>query len=215
MNVIHRDVTPSNIMLTTTGAVKLLDFGIAKYETSGTFTQHRMLKGKTSYMAPEIIEERRFDARADLFSLGVVLHEILTLTALFTGDSDLATLHRIMEMRIEPPSRRRPDVPAQLDAITMTALQRDPAQRFANAGAMARALDEFVIASKLPSDGVVDFLRDIEPLLNEPTPTLAEIIAGSPGSLMTDPEAEVTKRDLKLRLRMSPIGRFLFRRDVK
>jgi len=215
MRVIHRDVTPSNIMLTTTGAVKLLDFGIAKYETSGTYTQHRMVKGKTSYMAPEIIEERRFDARADLFALGVVLHEILTLAPLFTGDSDLATLRKVLEMRIEPPSRRRPDVPARLDAITMTALQRDPGQRYANAGAMARALDEFVIDSKLHSEGVVDFLREIEPLLNEPTPTLAEILAASPGSLRTEPEAEVTKRDLRLRLRMSPIGRFLFRRDVK
>jgi serine/threonine protein kinase len=215
LNVIHRDVTPSNIMLTTTGAVKLLDFGIAKYETSGTYTQHRMIKGKTSYMAPEMVEERPFDARADLFSLGVVLHEILTLAPLFTGDNDLATLRRVMDMRVEPPSRRRPDVPAQLDAITMTALQRDPAQRYGSAGAMVRALDEIVIASKLHSDGVVDFLREIEPLLNEPTPSLAEILASAPGSLRTEPEAEVTKRDLRLRLRMSPIGRFFFGRDAK
>ena len=213
LNVIHRDVTPSNIMLTMTGAVKLLDFGIAKYETSGTLTQHRIVKGKTAYIAPEIIEERPFDARADLFSLGVVFHEILTLTPLFAGDNDLATLRRVMEMRVEPPSRIRPDVPARLDAIALTALQRDPAQRYASAGAMARDLDDFVIASKLHSEGVVDFLREIEPLLNQPVPSLAEILAVPSGSLPTEPEAEVTKRDLKLRLRMSPLGRFLFGRD--
>jgi eukaryotic-like serine/threonine-protein kinase len=216
LNVIHRDVTPSNVVLTSAGSLKLLDFGIAKYESSEAQTQHRYVKGKPAYLAPEVIEGRPFDARVDLFSAGVVLHEILTLAPLFAADNDMTTLRKVLEMPIQPPSGPRPEIPPALDAIVMKALARDPADRYATAAEMARDLDEFVVDSHLRVDEVVDFLRGVEPLLNQLPPSVAALLGASVGSLPTAPEAEPTKRDLVLRLRMSPLGRLLFgRRDEK
>jgi eukaryotic-like serine/threonine-protein kinase len=216
MNVIHRDVTPSNIVLTSSGSLKLLDFGIAKYETSEAQTQNHYVKGKPAYLAPEVIEGGgRFDARVDLFSVGVVLHELLTLAPLFAADSDLAILHRVLVMPIAAPSRARPEVPRALDAIVMKALERDPARRYASAAEMARDLDQFVVASHLHNDEVIAFLRGVQPLLNQPPAAFVGLPAASVGSMPTSPE-EATKVDLVLRLRMSPIGRLLFgRRDDK
>jgi serine/threonine protein kinase len=212
LNVIHRDVTPSNIALTSTGSVKLLDFGIAKYESSEVQTRHRTIKGKPAYLAPEAIEGRRFDARIDLFSVGVVLHEMLTLTPLFAADHELGVLHKALEMPIPRPSEIRPDVPAALDAIVIKALQRDPAQRYATAADMARDLDEFVVGSRLRVDEVALFLREIEPLLSAPPPSLAGLYGAAMGAMITEPTARTTKLDLVHRLRMSPLGRLLFGR---
>ena len=211
LNVIHRDVTPSNVVLTSTGSLKLLDFGIAKYESSEVQTRHRTIKGKPAYVAPEAIEGRSFDARVDLFSVGVVLHEMLTLTPLFGADHDLAILHKVMEMPIPRPSETRPDIPPALDEIVMKALQRDPALRYASAADMARDLDEFVVGSHLHVDEVVSFLRGAEPLLNAARPSIASLCAPSVGSMTTEPAAEKTKFDLVHRLRMSPLGRLFFR----
>ena len=211
LNVIHRDVTPSNVVLTSAGSLKLLDFGIAKYETSEARTQNHYVKGKPAYLAPEIIEGNAFDARVDLFSVGVVLHELLTLTPLFAADHDLAILHKVLRCRSRAPSRARPDVPPALDAIVMKALQRDRARRYASAAEMARDLDQFVVASHLHNDEVIAFLRGVEPLLNQPPAAAAAVRAASVGSMATSPE-EATKLDLVLRLRMSPIGRLLFGR---
>jgi serine/threonine-protein kinase len=211
LNVIHRDVTPSNVVLTSAGSLKLLDFGIAKYETSEANTQNHYVKGKPAYLAPEILEGGKFDARVDLFSVGVVLHELLTLTPLFAADHDLAILNKVMSMPIAAPSKTRPDVPPALDAIVMRALQRDRARRYASAAEMARDLDQFVVASHLHNDEVIAFLRSAEPLLNQPPGAAGSMRVASVGSMPTAPE-EATKLDLVLRLRMSPIGRFLFRR---
>ena len=206
LNVIHRDVTPSNIALTRSGSLKLLDFGIAKYETSDVETRDRTIKGKPAYLAPEAIDGRPFDRRIDLFSVGVVLHEMLTLTPLFRADHDLAVLHKVMEMPIPLPSALRADVPPILDAIVMRALERDPEQRYATAAAMARDLDEFVVASRLRVDDVVHFLRSIEPLLAPPRAALDELRAAAVAAMKTE-VAPRTKRDIFQRLRMSIFGR--------
>ena len=211
MNVIHRDVTPSNIVLTSAGSLKLLDFGIAKYESSEAQTQHQTVKGKPAYLAPEIIEGYPFDGRADVFSLGVVLYEALTLAPLFAAETDLATLHKVLEMPIAPPSWSRSDVPGELDRIVLKALERDPARRYASAAQMGRALEEFVVASRLHVEEVVDFVRAAEPLIAQPRSAAPRLIpSASVGSLPTAPEADDTKLDLALRIRMSPLGRFLF-----
>jgi serine/threonine protein kinase len=210
LNVIHRDVTPSNIVLTSSGSLKLLDFGIAKYGSSEVQTQHHTVKGKPAYLAPEIIESLPFDARADLFSLGVVLHEMLTLVPLFAADSDMATLRKVLVMPVSPPSTSRADIPSALDAIVMKAVERDPARRYRSAAEMARDLDEFVVSSQLRIDDVVDFLNEAQPLLNPPRPGVSGFAADA--TMPTEPEGAPTKRDLGLRLRMSPLGRLLFGR---
>jgi serine/threonine-protein kinase len=161
LGAIHRDVTPSNVILTPAGEVKLLDFGVATYKDAQQATKSGTVKGKPAYLAPEQLEGKSIDGRVDLFALGIVMHEMLTLQHLFAGDSDLGTVKQIMEMEIPHPSAQRNDVPEALDQVVMRALERDRAKRFATAGEMAAALDDFVVASKLHVGDVVRFVRDV------------------------------------------------------
>src|SRR5262245_48471926 len=161
LGAIHRDVTPSNVILTSAGEVKLLDFGVATFKDAQQATKSGTVKGKPAYLAPEQLEGKEIDGRVDLFALGIVMHEMLTLQHLFAGDSDLGTVKQIMEMEIPRPSAQRNDVPEALDAVVMRALERDRTKRFATAGEMAAALDEFVVASKLHVGDVVSFVRAV------------------------------------------------------
>jgi len=212
LNVVHRDVTPSNVVLTSAGSVKLLDFGIAKYDSSDVETRKRTVKGKPAYLAPEAIEGHSVDGRVDLFSAGVILHELLTLSPLFAADHELAVLHKVMQMPVHPPSASRPAVPPALDAIVMKALERDPALRYASAAQMARDLDEFVVGAHLFVEDVVDFLREVEPLLNQPRPSLASLGEIALANMTTEPAGGTTKRDLLTRLRTGRLGQLLFGR---
>jgi serine/threonine protein kinase len=139
LGIIHRDVSPSNVIVSETGVVKLIDFGIAKASGGGMQTMSGTLKGKFAYMAPEYIGGR-IDARADLFAIGVIAHELLTNRPLFTGRDDIDTLGRVRDMRIAPPSKKNPLVPPEIDDIVMTALERDPERRWQHATALRTAL---------------------------------------------------------------------------
>jgi serine/threonine protein kinase len=159
-DVIHRDVTPSNVMTTLAGGVKLLDFGVAKIVNTGKVTRHGQLKGKSGYFAPEQIAGGPIDVRVDLFALGVLLHEMLCLQYLFFGEGgDLATIYRIMEMPIPTPSSSRADVPPALDAIVMKALARDRDQRYQTAEELAQALDEVVTTEGVRAPDVQAFIQ--------------------------------------------------------
>jgi len=139
LGIIHRDVSPSNVIVAEGGIVKLIDFGIAKAQISGMQTMSGTIKGKFGYMAPEYIGGT-LDARADLFAVGVIAHELLTNRPLFTTSDDLDTLHRVRSMKIEPPSRSNPKVPPEIDDIVMTALARDPDMRWQHATALRAAM---------------------------------------------------------------------------
>jgi serine/threonine protein kinase len=139
LNIIHRDVSPSNVIVSDSGLVKLIDFGIAKASGAGMQTMSGTLKGKFAYMAPEYIAGR-LDARADLFAVGVIAHELLTNRPLFSGRDDIDTLTRVRDMRIEPPSRKNPQIPPEIDDVVMTALARDPDRRWQHATALRSAL---------------------------------------------------------------------------
>jgi serine/threonine protein kinase len=119
--------------------VKLIDFGIAKASGRGLQTIGGTLKGKFGYMAPEYIDGR-IDARADLFAVGVIAHELLTNRPLFSGRDDIETLTRVRDMHIDPPSKKNPLVPPEIDDIVMTALARDPERRWQHATALRTAL---------------------------------------------------------------------------
>ena len=138
LGIIHRDVSPSNIIVSNTGVVKLIDFGIAKAAGSDK-TQTGLIKGKFAYMAPEYIRGQ-LDLRADLFGLGVIAHELLTGRRLFQAKNDFDTIVRLREMPIQPPSRWSPDVTRDVDDIVLTALQRDPELRWQSAAAMRTAI---------------------------------------------------------------------------
>lgn len=215
LNVIHRDVTPSNILLTSAGSIKLLDFGVAKYRASQARTQSGTIKGKPGYLAPETLEHRAIDRRSDLFSLGVVLHELLTVESLFEGDSHSITFHKLLNMTIAPPSRHRADVSPALDAIVMKALERDPERRYQTAHAMADDLDQLLVGQESRTDEAIAFVRDIvalrkrEPPVADPVVTFDETPADSAGEASSSGSAR-TKSYRPGRLRRSRVGRFLF-----
>jgi len=138
--IVHRDVSPSNIMMTREGTVKLIDFGIAT--RSGT--RDDSLAGKPAYMAPEMIVELRADSRSDVFSLGTVLYELLTGERLFTGKTTSEVLQSVLSGHHVPPKSVNPKVPDTVTAILGKALQRDAAERYQTAAEMGEACEHFL-----------------------------------------------------------------------
>jgi serine/threonine protein kinase len=167
LHLVHRDVSPSNIMIGVGGVAKLLDFGVAKAlapepEGHNPATETGVLKGKLWYMAPERMAGERFDQRADLFSAGVVLHESLTGWRLFNGNS-VSEIASMMRRGVAPPSALNPEVPPALDAICMRALATDPSQRFASGREMAAALDAVLFELKWGASELAALLRQLFP----------------------------------------------------
>ncbi len=150
LGIVHRDVSPSNVLLSYRGEVKIADFGIAKAQISLYNTKDGVLKGKFEYMSPEQATGEPITHQSDIFSAGIVLHEMLTGRRLFKTDSELATLEKIKAVDISSPREVNPGVPPELDAIVMQALSRDPADRFADARQMQNALQDYL--SPLTSD---------------------------------------------------------------
>jgi serine/threonine protein kinase len=145
LKIVHRDVSPSNIMLLRAGGVKLLDFGIAKAAMevkTENETQAGLVKGKLSYVSPEQIKGAgNIDGRSDVFALGVVLWESLTGRRLFFDRNDFQTMRNVVERPVPPPSTQRADVPPALDFIVLRALEREPARRYPDAKTMADELE--------------------------------------------------------------------------
>jgi len=142
LDLVHRDVSPQNIMLSVQGHVKLVDFGVAKMKGRlAEETADGFVRGKTSYLAPEQVVDASLDRRTDLFALGVILYEVTTGTHPFRAESDGATLHNILRKPVKKPSTLRADYPAGLEAVVLRALEREPEFRFQTASDMFRALD--------------------------------------------------------------------------
>ena len=161
VGMIHRDVSPSNVMLSFEGAVKLLDFGIAKaLGDTQDQTNSGTLKGKYAYMAPEQTEGESVDHRIDIFAAGIVLHEVLTGRRLFKGANDLQTIERVRRCEVRPPSQFNQAVPPELDAVVLKALSRNRDDRYQDAGEMADALEQIVHAWHFTPGHLTSILRE-------------------------------------------------------
>ena len=155
LNLIHRDVSPSNVLLSHEGAVKVCDFGIAKAHNRRTRdTQAGVLKGKFSYMSPEQIQSKPVDRRSDVFSIGILLYELTTLSKLFRGAGDFARIQKIAEQPIEPPSTRVRNYPPELEAIVMKALAKSPSERYQTAQALQVDLEAFAREHKVSMSSI-------------------------------------------------------------
>ncbi len=163
LKIIHRDVTPGNVMVAYNGGVKVLDFGIARVagEAQAITTDAGQVKGKSAYFAPEQLKPGPIDGRVDIWSLGIVLHEALSGRRLFKAANPLATMQLITEMEIPLPSACNRAVPPELDEIVMRALERDPQWRYRTAEEMAEALETFLIEHRYTSTELPKFVRNL------------------------------------------------------
>ncbi|HEU4409302.1 MAG TPA: protein kinase [Polyangiaceae bacterium] len=163
LNIVHRDVSPHNVVVAYQGGVKLLDFGIAKADASEIQTEVGVLKGKVHYMSPEHAQSKKIDRRADVFSAGVVLWEVLTSRRLVQGDTPVASWFSLLNDPFPRPSSLLGGLDPRLDAVVMRALERDPAARYPSALAMREALEAYLAASgeAAPADEVGRFVAEL------------------------------------------------------
>ncbi|HEY6477319.1 MAG TPA: serine/threonine-protein kinase [Polyangia bacterium] len=171
LEIVHQDISPTNIMLAYTGTVKILDFGIAR---AASFAEEEakkgLIKGKVSYLSPEQINVRPFDARADVFALGVVFHEMLTGRRLFQAKNDISKMRQLLAQPIAPPSAMNATIPRELDRIVMRSLALDASERYQATADMASDLERTLIAARYSSRELSKllhglFLPDEDPLV--------------------------------------------------
>lgn len=148
LHIIHRDISPQNIITTYDGATKIVDFGIAKATTQTTETQSGVVKGKYTYMSPEQVGGKKLDHRTDQFALGIVTWELLTMRRLFKRENEMKTLAAITECSVPPPSRYA-DVPKSLDRIVQKALHKDRQRRFKNCQEFMVAIEDFLMEERV------------------------------------------------------------------
>jgi serine/threonine-protein kinase len=199
--LIHRDVTPSNILVGYDGNVKVVDFGIAKAVMDGPATKVGILKGKTSYMSPEQCKGETLDRRTDVFGLGIVAFELATGRRLFKAKSDLETLKLIVEHDAPSPRTIYPDFPVELEAIILKALQRRRETRFQTAAELGAALEEYASNARLRTTGPAlatymenQFGRPLEPWLADSQLSPRPIDFDEPTTTSTDFEHEDATR---------------------
>ena len=183
LGLVHRDVSPQNVLISYEGDIKLCDFGIVKAVTKASKTQMGALKGKLQYMSPEQAWGRPVDARSDIFSLGSLLFEMLTGRRLFSGESEMSVLDAVREGRIQAPRDLDPRLPLEVNALVLKALARDPDDRFLTAGEMQREIDG-ILASLKPAPSQADLGTYLHQLF------AAEAQAGAaPASALSAPAA--------------------------
>ena len=194
LGIVHRDVSPANILIGYDGAVKVADFGIAKAAFRTAETQSGILKGKVSYMSPEQCTGKPVDRRSDVFALGIVLYELATVRRLFKGDSDYDIMSAIVHGTIPPPTTKRADIPPALEQIILKALALDPALRYQSAHEMRLALEAYADAAGLrtSTSTLADYMTRMfgeraEPWLVDDAPAEASVDFDGSASGIVEP----------------------------
>ncbi|MBI5526227.1 MAG: serine/threonine protein kinase [Deltaproteobacteria bacterium] len=202
LNVVHRDVTPENVIVSFDGGVKLLDFGIAKAENLAQTDRPGEVKGKLSYMSPEQCQLKEVDHRSDIFSLGVVLYEWITGYRLFTGDNDEVIIRSIVEGKIYPPSYFKPEVSKQVEQILMKALEKDRNRRYQSAWDMQYDIDSFLTQHEFTPSNVhlANFVKQLfREDIEVERKTLSKQIRPQPPPLPEDGDRRELSSDVKVR----------------
>jgi serine/threonine protein kinase len=183
LGIVHRDVSPANILVGYDGNVKVVDFGIAKASHRTTETHSGLMKGKVAYMSPEQCVGQPVDRRSDIFCLGIVLYELATVRRLFKGANDFLTMSSITHGVIPKPSELRPDIPPALEAIILKALSANPADRYQTADQMRSALERYAVKAGLRTSttALADYM--LAQFGERPVPWLAD---------EDEPEVELT-----------------------
>jgi serine/threonine protein kinase len=192
MEIVHRDVSPQNILISFEGEVKLTDFGIAKAATKASTTDRGALRGKLLYMSPEQAWGRAMDRRSDLFSLGLVLYEIVTDQRPFVGGggaSEMSILETVRQCRIAPPRDANPRIPEELERLLLKALAKDPDERFQDAGEMGRGLDR--VLWDRPAPAASELARFMELLFDREEREEAVLEPAQEASKEAGPRAEL------------------------
>ncbi|MBW2264145.1 MAG: serine/threonine protein kinase, partial [Deltaproteobacteria bacterium] len=166
LNIVHRDISPQNTIVTFPGEVKIVDFGIARAAMKDMKDEKGALRGKFPYMSPEQCRGRDLDKRSDLFSVAIMLFELTTGRRLFKGKNELDTIKRIVEKEYPRPTQLRKDYPPDLESIVMKGLARDRDERYADAREMGEALDEYIRDQKLKVSAL-EMSRFMEDLFKE------------------------------------------------
>lgn len=149
LNVVHRDISPQNVVVTFSGGVKVVDFGIARADNRRNETRSSVLKGKIAYMAPEQIRNDKIDRRADVYAVGVLLYEMTTGQRPYRSGHEVALMRAVLEDEVPPPRKVLPGYPPPLEAIVLRALQKDPKARYQSAQELQSALEEFARSTGL------------------------------------------------------------------
>ena len=176
LGLVHRDVSPQNVLVGYEGTIKLCDFGIVKAVSKSSHTQRGALKGKLQYMSPEQAWGKSLDGRSDIFSVGALLFEMLTGRRLFVGDSEMEVLEAVRECRVTTPGELVPGIPGEVDAIVLRALAREPEDRFQSAGELAARIEEVLGGMRPalgPAPGQSELARYVAELFGRP-PEAAE-----------------------------------------
>lgn len=196
--LVHRDISPQNIVITFDGTAKIVDFGIARAIAGASKTRTGVLKGKYAYMSPEQVEGKNLDGRSDLFSLGVVLYESISGRRLFKRESDTATLSAVLKSKIPPLVQFDASVPKPVEEVVFKALKRDPNRRFQNAREMQLAIEQVMLSTGLvaTSAHLSVFMQQTFPqeaeIGQEDTRSAREYMASIPSVSDTGPNLERT-----------------------
>lgn len=161
LNIIHRDISPQNVLVDYLGDVKVIDFGIAKAAVQSSRTQVGVLKGKMGYMSPEQVQGLPLDHRSDVFAIGTVLWEMLTNKRLFNGENEFETMRLVKACEVPAPSELNPEVPPEIDQIVLGALQSDREQRYQSAGHLAQDLQVWAAHLGGNADRLSNWMREV------------------------------------------------------
>src|SRR5439155_8237781 len=211
MMIVHRDISPQNILISFEGEVKLTDFGIAKAASKATITEVGALRGKLLYMSPEQAWGKPMDRRSDLFSLGIVFYEMVTDQKPFLGNSEVSILETVRECKVAPPRTLNPRIPESLERVVMKALERDPDRRYQDAADMSRDLEAVMRESQPPPSPAAlarlmenlyeprereDAVAEESPAEPAPPPPAKEPPASPPPTESTGPSASMSIQKL-------------------